>query len=152
VFGGNFLHSLNIQMQLDVLKGEKRLDLPKRFRVPSFTALMWYVAGMALQNSRTDAFAYAVKRYCGDTQDEPADGVATKRFRLKLAEPEAVIGYTKWEVRELPAMVEWLRSSFASWQGQCTDARASPAGDVVRRKLCVFPFPDGSFWNKGVDN
>jgi hypothetical protein len=49
VFGGNFLHSLNIRTQLQVLEGEKRIGLPKRFRVPAYTALMWYVVGAALK-------------------------------------------------------------------------------------------------------
>ena len=51
MFGGNFLHSLNIQTQLRVLEGEKRIGLPKRFRVPAYTALMWYVVGAALKVS-----------------------------------------------------------------------------------------------------
>ncbi len=48
VFGGNFLCGLNISMQLRVLEGEKRIQIAKRFRVPAFSALMWYVAAMML--------------------------------------------------------------------------------------------------------
>ena len=49
MFGGNFLHGLAIDMQIRVLAGEKKVAIPKRFRVPAYTALMWYVVGAALK-------------------------------------------------------------------------------------------------------
>jgi hypothetical protein len=36
VFGGNFLHSLNIQLQLKIYDLESRLKDPPKFRFPSF--------------------------------------------------------------------------------------------------------------------
>jgi hypothetical protein len=36
VFGGNFLHSLNIQLQLKIYDLEGRLKDPPKFRFPSF--------------------------------------------------------------------------------------------------------------------
>ena len=36
VFGGNFLHSLNIQLQLKIYDLETRLKDPPKFRFPSF--------------------------------------------------------------------------------------------------------------------
>ncbi|KAJ3974162.1 jumonji protein [Lentinula raphanica] len=43
VFGGNFLHSYNIQTQLKVRDIEIRTQVPKKFRFPMFTKLCWYV-------------------------------------------------------------------------------------------------------------
>ncbi|KAJ9581010.1 hypothetical protein L9F63_023812, partial [Diploptera punctata] len=44
VFGGNFLHSLNISMQLQVYEIEKRIQTPERFRFPAFETTNWYAA------------------------------------------------------------------------------------------------------------
>lgn len=43
VFGGNFLHSLNMKTQLRVRDIEIRTRVPKKFRFPLFTRLCWYV-------------------------------------------------------------------------------------------------------------
>ncbi|KIM31038.1 hypothetical protein M408DRAFT_327932 [Serendipita vermifera MAFF 305830] len=43
VFGGNFLHSLNMKTQLRVRDIEIRTKVPKKFRFPLFTKLCWYV-------------------------------------------------------------------------------------------------------------
>ncbi|KAG8795110.1 JmjC domain-containing histone demethylation protein 1, partial [Serendipita sp. 399] len=43
VFGGNFLHSLNMKTQLRVRDIEIRTRVPKKFRFPLFTKLCWYV-------------------------------------------------------------------------------------------------------------
>jgi F-box/leucine-rich repeat protein 10/11 len=44
VFGGNFLHCLNIDTQLKVFEIENRTKVPQKFRYPFFTEMMWYVA------------------------------------------------------------------------------------------------------------
>lgn len=44
VFGGNFLHSLNIPMQLQVYDIEKKIKTAERFKFPSFEAINWYAA------------------------------------------------------------------------------------------------------------
>ncbi|XP_059962654.1 histone lysine demethylase PHF8-like isoform X2 [Mesoplodon densirostris] len=43
VFGGNFLHSLNIEMQLKVYEIEKRLSTEDLFKFPNFETICWYV-------------------------------------------------------------------------------------------------------------
>ena len=43
VFGGNFLNSFTIPMQLKISQLEERLKVPNRFRFPFFTDLLWYV-------------------------------------------------------------------------------------------------------------
>ncbi|EDQ89316.1 uncharacterized protein MONBRDRAFT_25364 [Monosiga brevicollis MX1] len=44
VFGGNFLHSLNIDGQLQIAAMERRLKVPLTYRFPFFEELMWYAA------------------------------------------------------------------------------------------------------------
>lgn len=43
VFGGNFLHSFNIQEQLTVCEIEDKTHVPQKFRYPFFTEISWYV-------------------------------------------------------------------------------------------------------------
>ncbi|XP_012589767.1 PREDICTED: histone lysine demethylase PHF8 isoform X1 [Condylura cristata] len=42
-FGGNFLHSLNIAMQLKAYEIEKRLSTADLFKFPNFETICWYV-------------------------------------------------------------------------------------------------------------
>ncbi|XP_071439404.1 histone lysine demethylase PHF8-like [Hetaerina americana] len=44
VFGGNFLHSLNIQLQLQVHEIEVSMKLAKKFLYPSFHKVNWFAA------------------------------------------------------------------------------------------------------------
>ena len=53
VFGGNFLHSLNIQLQLKVFEIEERLRVPRKFRYPSYEAVNW-LAAQKLKNDLSD--------------------------------------------------------------------------------------------------
>nr|XP_061792053.1 lysine-specific demethylase 2A-like [Nerophis lumbriciformis] len=43
VFGGNFLHSFNIPMQLNICNLEDRTRVPMKFRHPFYYELCWYV-------------------------------------------------------------------------------------------------------------
>ncbi|XP_062590943.1 lysine-specific demethylase 2A-like isoform X1 [Saccostrea cucullata] len=43
VFGGNFLHSYNIENQLRVSEVEDRTRVPQKFRYPFYTEIAWYV-------------------------------------------------------------------------------------------------------------
>ncbi|TRY83912.1 hypothetical protein DNTS_014657 [Danionella cerebrum] len=53
VFGGNFLHSFNIPMQLNVYNIEDRTRVPPKFRYPFFFEMCWYVL---------DRYLYWLKR------------------------------------------------------------------------------------------
>ena len=44
VFGGNFLHSYSIGMQIEISKIEERTDVPQKFRFPHFVKIMWFAA------------------------------------------------------------------------------------------------------------
>uniref|UniRef100_A0A8C8IM11 Lysine-specific demethylase 7A n=1 Tax=Oncorhynchus tshawytscha TaxID=74940 RepID=A0A8C8IM11_ONCTS len=48
-FGGNFLHNLNIGMQLRCYEMEGRLKTPDLFKFPYFEAICWYVANNLLE-------------------------------------------------------------------------------------------------------
>uniref|UniRef100_A0A8C2A974 [histone H3]-dimethyl-L-lysine(36) demethylase n=1 Tax=Cyprinus carpio TaxID=7962 RepID=A0A8C2A974_CYPCA len=43
VFGGNFLHSFNIPMQLNIYNIEDRTRVPAKFRYPFYFEMCWYV-------------------------------------------------------------------------------------------------------------
>uniref|UniRef100_A0A8C4NI86 [histone H3]-dimethyl-L-lysine(36) demethylase n=1 Tax=Dicentrarchus labrax TaxID=13489 RepID=A0A8C4NI86_DICLA len=43
VFGGNFLHSFNIPMQLNIYSIEDRTRVPPKFRYPFYYEMCWYV-------------------------------------------------------------------------------------------------------------
>ncbi|KAK7138307.1 hypothetical protein R3I94_013816 [Phoxinus phoxinus] len=43
VFGGNFLHSFNIPMQLNIYNIEDRTRVPPKFRYPFYFEMCWYV-------------------------------------------------------------------------------------------------------------
>ncbi|XP_023693280.2 histone lysine demethylase PHF8 [Paramormyrops kingsleyae] len=51
-FGGNFLHSLNIDMQLRAYEIEKRLSTADLFRFPNFETVCWYVGKHLLDTLR----------------------------------------------------------------------------------------------------
>lgn len=53
VLGGNFLHSLNIQLQLRIYEIENRYKSPPKFRFPSFEVVNWLAAGK-LKNDLSD--------------------------------------------------------------------------------------------------
>ncbi|KAI0273867.1 jumonji protein [Gloeopeniophorella convolvens] len=52
VFGGNFLHSYNVALQLRVRNIEIATRVPKKFRFPLFTRLCWYVGERWLRELR----------------------------------------------------------------------------------------------------
>ncbi|XP_075434558.1 histone lysine demethylase PHF8 isoform X3 [Ascaphus truei] len=51
-FGGNFLHSLNIDMQLRAYEIEKRLSTADLFKFPNFESICWYVGKHLLDTFR----------------------------------------------------------------------------------------------------
>ncbi|XP_025069444.1 histone lysine demethylase PHF8, partial [Alligator sinensis] len=51
-FGGNFLHSLNIEMQLKAYEIERRLSTADLFRFPNFETICWYVGKHLLDTFR----------------------------------------------------------------------------------------------------
>ncbi|PLW13949.1 hypothetical protein PCANC_13963 [Puccinia coronata f. sp. avenae] len=54
VFGGNFLHSLNIPLQLRIHQIENNTKVPKKFRFPFFLPMLWFVACHYLRKLEND--------------------------------------------------------------------------------------------------
>ncbi|KAL5014958.1 hypothetical protein ScPMuIL_009228 [Solemya velum] len=52
VFGGNFLHSLNIPLQLESYAIERRVKTPEKYLFPHFETLNWYAAKHVLDTLR----------------------------------------------------------------------------------------------------
>lgn len=44
VIGGNFLTPINMPMQIELTKIEKRTKVPRKFRFPHFTRVLWFTA------------------------------------------------------------------------------------------------------------
>ncbi|KAJ7070349.1 jumonji superfamily protein [Mycena belliarum] len=57
VFGGNFLHSYSMPMQLKIRKIEMATQVPRKFRFPLFSKLCWYVGDKYLRDLKTPAGA-----------------------------------------------------------------------------------------------
>ncbi|XP_044009795.1 histone lysine demethylase PHF8-like isoform X1 [Aphidius gifuensis] len=44
VFGGNFIHSLNIPMQIKIYELERKMKTPEKFKYPGFETMNWFAA------------------------------------------------------------------------------------------------------------
>ncbi|XP_067129038.1 histone lysine demethylase PHF8-like isoform X2 [Centruroides vittatus] len=49
VFGGNFIHSLNIPLQLQIYELERRIKTPDKYQFPSFETVHWFAAPQLLE-------------------------------------------------------------------------------------------------------
>ncbi|XP_025153325.1 histone lysine demethylase PHF8 isoform X2 [Harpegnathos saltator] len=49
VFGGNFLHSLNIPMQIQIYELERKMKTPAKFQYPGFETINWFAAKKMLK-------------------------------------------------------------------------------------------------------
>jgi len=67
VFGGNFLHSFNIEEQLTVARIENKTYVPGKFRYPFYLEMMWYVLDRYLCCLAGKSFLSSVEK------DEPED-------------------------------------------------------------------------------
>ncbi|XP_057324502.1 histone lysine demethylase PHF8-like isoform X1 [Microplitis mediator] len=50
VFGGNFVHSLNIPMQIQIYELERKMKTPKKFQYPGFETINWFAAKRLLKD------------------------------------------------------------------------------------------------------
>ena len=56
VFGGNFLHSFEIPMQLDIYRIEDKIGIEEEYRFPHFNRLLWFVLDRYLFNLTGKSF------------------------------------------------------------------------------------------------
>ncbi|CAE7918801.1 Kdm2b, partial [Symbiodinium sp. KB8] len=47
VFGGNFLHGLNIEMEVRVAELETAMGIEPKYQFPGFRDMLWFVVGSA---------------------------------------------------------------------------------------------------------
>uniref|UniRef100_A0A8C2CZP4 Uncharacterized protein n=1 Tax=Cyprinus carpio TaxID=7962 RepID=A0A8C2CZP4_CYPCA len=96
-FGGNFLHNLNIGMQLRCYEMERRLKTPDLFKFPYFEAICWYVAKNLLETLKE------LREDKCQPQGYLVDGVKALISSLKT--------WLRREVRECPEVPDHIRPS-----------------------------------------
>lgn len=89
VIGGNFLHGLDISLQLEIHYLETRTRVPGRFRFPHFLALMFYAGGMYLRKLQTNEFL------CEQELDGLEDLIAALEGWWKLQADETMVTAAK---------------------------------------------------------
>lgn len=67
VFGGNFLHSYNIPLQLKVYEIERHVKTPEKYLFPSFETICWYAAKYVLD----------ILKECEEDEKRPSDYIIT---------------------------------------------------------------------------
>ncbi|KAA1103207.1 JmjC domain-containing histone demethylation protein 1 [Puccinia graminis f. sp. tritici] len=102
VFGGNFLHSLNIPLQLRIHQIENNTKVPKKFRFPFFLPMLWFVA------------CHYLRRLEGDEHQKPSDGAhdsssSSIPFNLDSLPriPERILAGLSTLAEFLPSQTEW---------------------------------------------
>ncbi|XP_007574682.1 lysine (K)-specific demethylase 2Aa isoform X2 [Poecilia formosa] len=71
VFGGNFLHSFNIPMQLNICNIEDRTRVPVKFRCPFFYEMCWYVLERYVFSlTKTSYFTAEFQKYSLGTEED----------------------------------------------------------------------------------
>nr|GAT57580.1 jumonji superfamily protein [Mycena chlorophos] len=142
VFGGNFIHSYSVPMQLKIRQIEISTHVPKKFRFPLFAKLCWYVGDKYLRDLKgTTAVTYPVRVLTSLLA--LADFLVSE---VRLLERSAVTEQVKKEVREqIPsdrikdaaAMARELRWRVRLAAGNTSDdegASVKPNGAGVKRK------------------
>ncbi len=101
VFGGNFLHGMDIQMQLTVNDIEARTRVLHQYRFPHFGTLQMYAGGMYLKRLRAmEKDETKAKRVSGDSSNEI----------------DSETGVSPRELEELPILIDALECWWLSQQ------------------------------------
>ncbi|PAA56776.1 hypothetical protein BOX15_Mlig027190g2 [Macrostomum lignano] len=107
VFGGNYLHSLNIKLQLRVWELEEKTRVKRQFRFPLFMQLHWYVlaryAGCLMRREHV-----VPPREEGEDLAAYAERMAEYGTELKNShQPGQAL--TQAELQGLRLLLQWLR-------------------------------------------
>jgi len=143
VFGGNFLHSYNAALQLQVREIEIATHVPKKFCFPLFSRLCWYVGDKYLLDLRAkEDFTPRVL----DSIEALSDFLVSE-VRAMERGPEPVRRDVRDQVpndkvKDAPAVARELRwrvrlaEGYTSDGGRCDQARGreEPATKLVGRK------------------
>ncbi|KAJ8785718.1 hypothetical protein J1605_006981 [Eschrichtius robustus] len=117
-FGGNFLHSLNIEMQLKAYEIEKRLSTADLFKFPNFETICWYVGKHIL-----DIF-----RGLRENRRHPASYLVHGGKALNLA-------FRAWTRKEVNILISLPTLEVYSQQGL---ALGRSSGDVEETREDIF--------------
>uniref|UniRef100_H2Y539 [histone H3]-dimethyl-L-lysine(36) demethylase n=1 Tax=Ciona savignyi TaxID=51511 RepID=H2Y539_CIOSA len=99
VFGGNFLNSFNIPMQLRIAQVEERLKVPGRFRFPFFSEVLWYALDRYLH-------CLAKKTFLSDSFQQ--ENHCNKDLKEETQKEEEYVHLTPFEYKGLQKLVETL--------------------------------------------
>uniref|UniRef100_A0A0M3IE39 JmjC domain-containing protein n=1 Tax=Ascaris lumbricoides TaxID=6252 RepID=A0A0M3IE39_ASCLU len=125
VFGGNFLHSFSIPMQLRIRLSEDRIKVAKKFRYPFFNEMLWYVIDGVVnratgrsflkpivppvkrpQSKSTDKLSAEVKANIDETDEEIALAVEEKVKYLEDVVVATMCSGLQLESEEEPVVVD----------------------------------------------
>ncbi|XP_027874771.1 lysine (K)-specific demethylase 2Aa isoform X2 [Xiphophorus couchianus] len=85
VFGGNFLHSFNIPMQLNICNIEDRTRVPVKFRCPFFYEMCWYVLERYVFSlTKTSYFTAEFQKYSLGTEEDSDKNEESEKFPSKV--------------------------------------------------------------------
>jgi len=117
VVGGNFLHGLDIKLQLDVHCLETRTRVPAKFRFPSFVQLMFY-AGVHYYKRMMEPTKYGV------LHDQEIAGLwdliqALKTWSVQPAHAGSVIGSVPNTMRDCVTMVSGINYKINNCKEMC---------------------------------
>ncbi|XP_061767962.1 lysine-specific demethylase 7A [Nerophis ophidion] len=145
-FGGNFLHNLNISMQLRCYEMERRLKTPDLFKFPYFEAISWYVAKNLLKT---------LKELREDTCPPPTyltEGVKALIFALKtwlkreVTQPNSEVPDIRPNhlIKELTKEIRHLEEEPSNGSGCNNSSSSSAVAKPVKSQGSVPGGPTGS--------
>eukprot|EP00937_MAST-01D_sp_MAST-1D-sp2_P001170 g1170.t1 len=125
VFGGNFLHSFDIAVQLRIARHEARSGVPHEMRFPYFRALMWHAGVRYAVLARVQLALLTRSRGRRHAQRGRGRGRgAGERCRGRGRGREAGAGLL--EEAEVGALAAWLRTH-STWAASAWGAERAPA-------------------------
>ncbi|XP_023189946.1 lysine-specific demethylase 2A-like isoform X2 [Xiphophorus maculatus] len=115
VFGGNFLHSFNIPMQLNICNIEDRTRVPVKFRCPFFYEMCWYVLERYVFSlTKTSYFTAEFQKYSLGTEEDSDKNEESEKSPSK--------------VHLTPLELEGLWSLISKLEALPSSKRSVPAG------------------------
>lgn len=124
VFGGNFLHSFGIELQLRIWEVETKTHVPMKFRYPFFMELHWYVLerylyvlsgrkySIKLNEEVKDEIRSVDESMDGDPNDNPSDSFAVASSTIPSTKLEMKPNkfLTLYELLGLKLITLWLQN------------------------------------------
>ncbi|KAI0065496.1 jumonji protein [Artomyces pyxidatus] len=130
VFGGNFLHSYNVAVQLKVRNIEIATQVPKKFRYPYFSRLSWYVGEKYLRDLRAkEEFSPRVLESIDALAEFLVSEARTLERGSEAAKREAKEQVPSEKVKDASAVARELR-----WRARLASGYGSDGEDVDRPK------------------